>query len=709
MSAGIRHLFPYANSIWLCLCLLLGGVHSGVVLAQEPADSRLAIPSAERQKSIRTQLDETLGLTKATNTLKKSQALKDLMMIAGDPATSGEELYVVLQVALPLIRERSDLPALRTTVQKLTDKFQLDPINEQAKQLEEFIAACKSSSTLDQAVKDVVALVELANGENRFADAKRSLDFADSAAKKLNSKNSITLLTESRKLVEERDKAFADQRKGQQTLKSAPDDPQANFLVGKTMAVFEAQWETALPHLAKGSDAKWQAAAKAELAVTKEVDSRLKVVDAWWDVAEAATGTAKTEVQLRTYEMYAEVEANVISPVSKRRVTDRKTSLAKILKIQPTEPERKPAAEIATKPADKNELPIGKAIDLLEMVKLPDHVVLGNWNRLDGAIVCEASSDARFMTPIVVAGSYQLTCTFTRRTGKDEVALILPVGETCVELLVDSCGGTVSGLAQVDGRFAIQLVGTPAAVGKNGPLANGVPHELQVTVSQQGQNVAIKAAVDGDRLISWKGSVSQLSIAGFYAVPNPHAFGVLAHNSIVDVHELKLELKRGSRGFRLGEDWKNPLFVVADKPRSDVAKRCLTWGGKKYFISDKPLSLPNAQLLATQLEGRLFTISSAEEQTFIFEQARGLRLWMAGWRPPQGILHWRDERNRPLRHLGSWGPSEPDHAEGIQWQLCIWTDKVAPGWHDVQTSWGGLHACIEWGEEYPEDLEAKDK
>ena len=204
----------------------------------EPPRERVAIPSNERQKSIRVQLDDSLGLAKATNTLKKSQALKDLMKIADDPATSGDELYVVIQAALPLIREKSDLAALRTTVQKLTDKFQLDPINEQAKQLEEFIAACKSSPTLDQAVKDVVALVELANGENRFADAKRSLDFAELAAKKLNAKNSITLLAESRKLVDERDKAFADQKKGLQTLKMSPDDPQANFLVGNTMAVF---------------------------------------------------------------------------------------------------------------------------------------------------------------------------------------------------------------------------------------------------------------------------------------------------------------------------------------------------------------------------------------------------------------------------------------------------------------------------------------
>ena len=167
-----------------------------------------------------------------------------------------------------------------------------------------------------------------------------------------------------------------------------------------------------MPHLAKGSDAKWQAAAKAELAVTKELDSRLKLADAWWDVAEAATGTAKTEVQLHTHVLYAELEPDVTSPVNKRRVTDRRTSLAKLLKLKQAEPEPKPAGEVATKPADKNELPIGKPIDLLEMVKLPEHAVLGNWKRLDGAIVSESLPYSRFMVPVVVSGNYQLTCKF---------------------------------------------------------------------------------------------------------------------------------------------------------------------------------------------------------------------------------------------------------------------------------------------------------
>lgn len=106
--------------------------------------------------------------------------------------------------------------------------------------------------------------------------------------------------------------------------------------------------------------------------------------------------------------------------------------------------------------------------------------------------------------------------------------------------------------------------------------------------------------------------------------------------------------------------------------------------------------------MATQLKGRLLTISSPDEEKLLFEQGRGLDLWMAGWCPPD--RKWRDERNRPLRYLGHWARFEPNNWRGVQTQLRIVTKDVT-GWDDVETQWGGIHACIEWGEEYPEDTQ----
>ena len=405
MFAGTRHFFQSAHRFSWMLCLLLGGIHGGVVPAQDSPDSRAAIPSADRQKSIRTQLDETLGLSKATTTTKKQQALRDLMKLADDPATTSDELYGVLQAALPLIREKSDLAALRTCIQKLTETFQVDSILERSKQLDEFIAACKSTSTLDPAVKDVVALVELANGENRFGDAKRSLEFAEAAAKKLNAKPSIALLGSTRGAVTEREQSFAAQKKAQQTLVATPADPQANFLIGLWLAIFEAEWEQALPYLAKGSDAKWQAAAKAELAVTKELDSRLALADAWWEVAQTAKGTLKTEVQRRNYESYAELEPDVTSPLVKRRVKDRKTDLAKILNIKPAPPDPNESKSLEEPSSADATAALEKAVNWLSRHQNPD----GSWGCKSFTQKCKDPSCALHLA--AEAAEYQMAAT----------------------------------------------------------------------------------------------------------------------------------------------------------------------------------------------------------------------------------------------------------------------------------------------------------
>lgn len=375
-----------------------------------------------------------------------------------------------------------------------------------------------------------------------------------------------------------------------------------------------------------------------------------------------------------------------------------RTSLVLSLVVVPVQ-----CCRAQAKAGDATKLPADKAVDLLAMVKLPEHNLRGTWKRQDGAIVCEPSAGAEFMVPVAILGSYELNCEFTRRTHDDDVGLILPVGVTSVALLLSGWHGGASGLNLVGGREAISVPITSGAVVRPGKLNNGQRYHLHVEVTQTADRAAIKAALDGKRFINWVGPVSQLSVTPHGATPCPMAVGVWVHNSIADIHKLELTLQKGSQGYRLGDDGQNPLSAVADKPPKNIAGQCLTWKDKddrKYFISDKPMSRSDAQRLAAQLKGRLLTISSREEEDFIMKEGRGVGLWMSGWRTA-GSNIWRDERHRPLRYTGRWWPGQPSRT---YWEiyLCVnTTEKDFRGWDD-----GGpdarLHACIEWGEEYPE-------
>jgi hypothetical protein len=170
-------------------------------------------------------------------------------------------------------------------------------------------------------------------------------------------------------------------------------------------------------------------------------------------------------------------------------------------------------------------------------------------------------------------------------------------------------------------------------------------------------------------------------------------------DGVADIHSVEIEIDKGGRGYRLAQTWDCPLLEQAKEPPRDVAALCTDFHGRKYFISPEPVSYPVAQSLALKLKGRLLTISSPEENQFIAEQARGVGLWMAGWRPADRGLEWRDERNRPLRYLSHWDVNQPDAAWSMQWNLAVFTNGGTARWHDVEPSWGGLHACLEWGEE----------
>jgi serine/threonine protein kinase len=352
------------------------------------------------------------------------------------------------------------------------------------------------------------------------------------------------------------------------------------------------------------------------------------------------------------------------------------------------------------KVSDENQITAGEAIDLLAMVKLPDHAVLGKWQRQGSAIACEPAFNARLMVPVAVTGSYQLKMSFTRRSNTESVGVILPVGETTCALLIDCWAGTITGLDTVDGQRPDRHLGTSSAVRQKNPLENGILHELEVTVSQQGQIAAIQASIDGNQLISWRGKITKLSLYREFAIPSSRAIGILAQTSIVDIHSLTLELDKGSLGYRLGNDWKNPLTEVAEKPNADAAKTCVSWNGKQYFFSDKPMSLSESQYLATRIRGRLLTISSEAEESFIRNHGQGRRVWMAGWCSPD--RKWRDERNRLLRHFGAFGQNQPDNWSGIETQLAFDTLSKT-GWDDATPDHPRIHACIEWGEEYTDD------
>ena len=672
---------------------------------QESAEVKAEVPTATRQAEIRKLLGETFELAKANTATKKQLAVQKLMALADNPESSTDDVYVALQAALPFIKETGDFPSLLKAVERLNATFQSDPQAERSKHVIEFIAAAKSADTFEPALDEVMSLAGQAARDNQFRAATELLIAVERHAKRLAAKDAVKSLAEVRVAVREREHAFNTQATALTTLASDADDPKANFVVGQWLAVYESNWEQALPKLAKGSDAKWKAAVEAEPKSPGEFDALLVAADAWWDIAQTSTGMVKLAAQHRASKWYERHEPHLKSPLVKARVAKRIEELSVNLDaakfrtaVISNSAKSVPSGSYGAN--DGRQLPHGKWIDLLELVKPAEHAVVGKWQRNSEALICESSPDARCLIPVAIRGGYELNCEFTRRAGADVANIVIPVGSTSCCVVMSAWGGGNHGLYLVDGRDAKDQAPSTGAVFRPGKLVNGQRYKLQIEVSQNADRATIAATLDGQRIIAWQGGISQLSCAPNVVIPCPQAVGIGISNSPADIHKLELRLKRGGKAYRLDDDWRNPLAPVATAPPKEIAAQCLNWKRRKYFISDKPMNFADAQRLATELQGRLLTISSAEEEAFLYEQGRGLELWLSGWRRTEA-KDWRDERNRLLRFIPTWQPGKP-RGGVFDLHLTLNAASKSRGLNDA-APWTHCHACIEWGEEYPED------
>ena len=116
--------------------------------------TRTAVPSAEKQKEVQAQLDESLGLSKAKTRTARQEAVSQLSKMASDPGVSPDELYVILKVAIPLAKELEDFAAYRALSTQISSAFEVDPGMESPALLLSFISSCKTTAAMGSAVRN---------------------------------------------------------------------------------------------------------------------------------------------------------------------------------------------------------------------------------------------------------------------------------------------------------------------------------------------------------------------------------------------------------------------------------------------------------------------------------------------------------------------------------------------------------------------------
>jgi len=178
---------------------------------------------------------------------------------------------------------------------------------------------------------------------------------------------------------------------------------------------------------------------------------------------------------------------------------------------------------------------VGKA----KLIDVKKHAVYGAWIRNGDEIVTEPAIDSRITVPSFLDGSYEISIDFTKHTGSESVSIMLPIQTTSCVFYLDAWGGTVHGLAFVDGKY-------PDIWPENHELAKVFKihdnqryrWDIQVTIEQDA--VTIAAQLDRKQLLSWNGKIDRLSIPIPTAMPNRNALGLGAFQGRCTFHRVEL-------------------------------------------------------------------------------------------------------------------------------------------------------------------------
>jgi hypothetical protein len=198
----------------------------------------------------------------------------------------------------------------------------------------------------------------------------------------------------------------------------------------------------------------------------------------------------------------------------------------------------KPMGDLIAKEPEKS-LDGDGWIDLLKLIDVKKHAVHGTWIRNGDEIVTEPAIDSRITVPSFLDGSYEISIDFTRHAGSESVSIMLPINTTSCVFYLDAWGGTVHGLALVDGKY-------PDVWPESHELAKAFKihdnqryrWDIQVTIEQDA--VTIAAQLDRKQLLSWKGKIDRLSIPIPTAMPNRNALGLGAFQGRCTFHRVEL-------------------------------------------------------------------------------------------------------------------------------------------------------------------------
>jgi len=186
-------------------------------------------------------------------------------------------------------------------------------------------------------------------------------------------------------------------------------------------------------------------------------------------------------------------------------------------------------------------IPKGRAVELLELVDVKRHAVIGQWERTREGLQIKPTGFGRIVLPVAPEGDYRLRVEFVRLAGKHDahIAVFLPVGTNRVMLILDFHGS--GGFLTVGGAKSYAMGGRAPVAN----LENGRPHVVEIQVMVHGNSAKLEATYDGGNRMAWQGKTAMLDLWTRVSFPDIGAIGLASNQCLVVFKSAKLQMVSG--------------------------------------------------------------------------------------------------------------------------------------------------------------------
>lgn len=286
---------------------------------------RSTVPEPSARAAARRRIAEVHQLANAA-TPNEKLALAERLFSLNPPADESEaQRFERLTLVGELAQSAGNAPLLLQSIDRLTNNFEVDRlalVQEALQSLPETVNELGDCRTF---VRAAIDLTHDFCWADQYDAAQQVLDASQEICDRFDADGLKPKIAQRRDEVGKKKLEFQPVAQAQARLHEHPDDATANGVVGKWYAIHKAQWQTALPFLAKCDDERLKATATEEIAQPDEPQRQAALADAWWDVSQSFEKAAS--YARRRAEVWYKTAASQAAAELRSHIDERLTAL----------------------------------------------------------------------------------------------------------------------------------------------------------------------------------------------------------------------------------------------------------------------------------------------------------------------------------------------------------------------------------------------